>query len=249
MWLAGAKVHDLYLGTRLVALCQGQRLVARQPVANAEAGLVLATEWLGASGYRSKLRIWLSGALCRPFIVESIAGQRGAGEIDRIIQVQAQRALGRQEACRVWQERAARQGQRISIAVGEHWLGKIEQTMRGLRLPVKSIAPWWAEVLRAHSIDGRANASTSKPNGIQVLAVHDCDSLTILAGSGQGFALVRTVAPIGDATSARSALSRSLLSHDLPGASPVWATLMPDGDSTGTQHTKLALSPMAAVTP
>lgn len=249
MWLAGAKVHDLYLGTRLVALCEGQRLIARQPVPDAAAGLALAAEWLSTQAPHAKLRIWLSGALCRPFVVESVAGLRGQDEIHKVIQTQAQRALGRQAPCRVWQERAAQQGQRIAVAADESWLGKIEQTMRSLMWPVKSIAPWWAEVLRAHADDAKAKAPTSQRTGMQVLAIHDCDSLTILAGSQQGYALVRTVAPIGDAVSARSALSRSLLSQDMPDASPVWVALMTEGSASGTLRPQLALSPIVEAAP
>lgn len=251
MWLAGAKVCDLYLGTRLVALCQGQHLIARQPVSDAEAGLALAARWLSAQAPRAILRIWLSGSLCRPFVVESVQGLRGQDEIHKIMQAQAQRVLGRHEPCRVWLERAPQQGQRIAVAAAEPWLGQIEQTMR--RWPVKSIAPWWADVLRDHAVDSKANVSTCKRTGMQVLAVHDCDSLTILVGGGQGFALVRTVAPIGDAigdaVSARSALSRLLLSQDLPEASTVWVALMAEGSASGALRPQLALSPLVEPTP
>lgn len=249
MWLAGAKVHDLYLGTRLVALCEGKRLIARQPVADASTGLAVAAEWLGALAPRAKLRIWLSGMLCRPFFVEPIAGLRREEEIRKIIQTQAQRALGHQEPCRVWQDLATQPGQHIAVAARESWLGQIAQTMRSLKRPVKSVAPWWAEVLRAHSANTEAKALTSNRTDMQVLAVHDCDSLTILAGSGQGFTLVRTVAPIGDAVSARSALSRSLLSQDMPKASPVWVALMAEGSATGTLWPQQALSPILEAGP
>lgn len=249
MWLVGAKAHDLYLGTRLVALCEGQRLIARQPVPDAAAGLALAAEWLSAQAPRAALHVWLSGALCRPFVVGYVAGLRGQDEIHRIIQAQAQRALGRQDRCRVWQERAAQQGQRIAVAAGESWLEQIEQTMRSLKRSVKSIAPWWAEVLSNYAADNTAKPTNSKHPGMQVLAVRDCDSLTILAGRGRGFALVRSVAPVDDAASARSALSRLLLSQDMPQASPVWVALLAEGSASRTLWPRLAMSPIVELAP
>lgn len=249
MWLAGARVLDLYLGTRLAVLCDGNRLLERQQVPDAATGLAAAAEWLGPLAQRAKLRVWLSGALGRPFIVEAVAGLRGSDETRRVTQSQAQRALGCQEPCRVWMEQSTRHGQRVAAAASEVWLGQVEQTMAQLKWPLNSIAPWWADVLRHQSAAAKRRAMAGAGPQAWVLAVHDCDSLTVLAGAGKHFNWLRTVAPIDDAASARAALSRSMLSQNMPDATPVWVSLRTQADSTPTLQSGLSMAPIVELPP
>lgn len=245
MWSAGANPWDLYLGTRMAALCDGTRLVLREPVADADAGLRLARNWIRAESLRAGVRVWLSGALCRPFLVQATAGLRGDDEVHKVMQALAQQAMGQQAPCRVWLDSARKTGPRVAVAASEAWITQLEQSVRAATGRVRSVAPWWADVLKfaVGSASGARAASSA-----QVLAVHDCDALTVLAGAGKGFCIAHTIAPVDDEASARSALSRALLLIDMPAAQPVWVSLRrADSPPSGTPRKGLALASLAEI--
>ena len=46
MWWAGSKTHDVYLGTRAIAVCQDSERLQAQAVDGFEAAIAALREWL-----------------------------------------------------------------------------------------------------------------------------------------------------------------------------------------------------------
>jgi len=95
-------MHDLYVGTRMAALCQGGQAIFVAAVNDTDAALAALSPPLAKLGGRSKLRIWLSGGLCRPFIVPAVPGIRGTVEWQRTAAALAPQRTGLAGPCRVW---------------------------------------------------------------------------------------------------------------------------------------------------
>ena len=84
MWWAGSKPYDVYLGTRAFAVCRGVEVQHVQAVAGQHAGIEALGAWLSKGQPRRRLRVWLSGGLCRPFIVREVPGVSGEAEWQRV---------------------------------------------------------------------------------------------------------------------------------------------------------------------
>jgi len=95
------------------------------------------------------------------------------------------------------------------------------------------VRPWWAELLRSVlRRDPRA----------PMVAVHDCDSLTVLAGQGEAIDLATTLTPMADAEAADAALARVMLAVDVQDDTRRLARLTPLRERAGEPEADLALS-------
>jgi hypothetical protein len=108
----------------------------------------------------------------------------------------------------------------------------VEQADRRLR--ILSIAPWWAEVLRA---------ALKRESRVSAVAIHDCDSLVLLSGQGEAFESATALTPILDADAAGAALARQLLSRDVAQGQEMVVRLLPSGASSA--RVGMALSGLA----
>ncbi len=112
MWWVGDSL-DVYIGARRAAVCAGDRLLHDDSLPQAPHGLQAldaldavdsldavaafdvssalgkVSHWLGALRARRRIRVWLGGSLCRPFLLQGASGsalrrrgrrsRRGAG--------------------------------------------------------------------------------------------------------------------------------------------------------------------------
>lgn len=202
MWWAGSKACDLYLGTRAVAIGNDTDEAIATSTDGFEAGMLWAQSQHKEKDHSSRLRVWLSGGLCRPFLLPDLAGISGEAEIARVASRLANERTGFPGACRVWLDAAKRGEPRVAIAVEEETIGRLESGL-GSRWRIVSIQPWWAEVLRVALLRKEAPLA---------LGVQDCDSLTILVGRNGGFESATTISPILDEASANAAFARARLS-------------------------------------
>lgn len=203
---AGSSRLDLYLGVRRVGLCRGDELLAVRASEDFAGALSAGSEALRTHGQKDPVRIWLSGALCRPFIVPAGLGAKGANELLAAAKAMVPAKLGWADDCELRLEAGKREESRLAIAVPRSTLDTINQNIRPITR-IASIRPWWASVLEGQL------AGDETPTA---LGIHDGDALTVLAGSGDGFSLALTYAPIADEVSARAAWSRSILNDAVP---------------------------------
>jgi hypothetical protein len=235
VWSAGAKAHDLYLGTRAFAVCHRRERVLARPVVGFEAALAAMREWLDETPTRLTLRIWLSGGLSRSFVVQPVPGVQTEEELRRVAVTLASRLTGQLGACKVWMDHGKLEQPRVAVAVQRSDLDKLEEVVKvfGRRHRITSIRPWWSEVLRT--------ALRRQPHAAAV-ATQDCDSLTVLVGQGETFEVATTLTPVIDCETADSALARLLLSADVPEGRAVVGRLMLNRESDQEGDVTAALS-------
>lgn len=232
---AGSSVVDVYLGTRAVALCRASDLLWSGAAQGLTEALVALRGQLAACETKTKLRIWLSGGLCRPFIVPAMAGVRDAGERRRVAHAMAGSLEGLGADCQVWIEPARPGAHAVAVCMLDSTFGAVQDLLDERKLTPLSIRPWWAEVLR-HALH--------KQPSLRALSVRDCDSMTFLAGAGDGFDQAITHSPVNDEAAGAAALARSLLAADLDAASMVSAKLLTASPARVPSEVGVALAPM-----
>jgi hypothetical protein len=207
VWWAGSKVHDVYLGTRAVAVCEGAQVLVAEPADNFDAALAAFSAWLASAQGRLRVRVWLSGGLCRPFIVPDVQGVKAHAERLKVASALAAQQTGLVGECQVWLEQRKTPEASIAVAVQKDRLSQILDVMAptSRRAKLLSIRPWWSEALR--------HAVRTHPQ-VAVLGVQDCDSMTVLVGQGVRYEAASTYSPVTDAPTAQSVLTRALMARD-----------------------------------
>jgi hypothetical protein len=211
LW-AGSKPHDVYLGTRAVAVSRGTTVGLLKSVEGLEGALTLAENHLRQLPGRPKLRLWLSGGLCRPFVMPAVAAIGDINEAMKVASKLCAEKTGLIGECTVWLEAAKRDQSRIVVALETSTLLEIQKRL-GACGRVVSVRPWWAEVLRLTS-------RGAEP--VTALGVQDCDSLTVLVGASEKVTQASTSSPVMDVAAAQAAFARALMSA---GTEPIEALL------------------------
>ena len=222
MWWVGSRPHDVYLGTRGFAVRAGDGEPVWQETDGLQAGLDAFVAWLGQAQRKAKLRLWLSGGLCRPFVMQAVPGVSGEAEWQRVAVAMAPAQTGLSGPCVVWLSKSAQsEAARVAVAVEQQVLQRLQALVEdaGTRHRLVSMRPWWSEVLRVALLRDATSPA---------LAVQDCDALTVLAGTGVGFDTATTLSPIADRGSADAALARWLLTADVAADRMLRVRLSPD---------------------
>lgn len=206
MWSVGSKPVHVYLGTRRVMVSGAAGLQSQAVNGLAEARQVLRTQLQGL-GKSSRLRLWLSGGLCRPFILDALPGLVSRDEIHRVAAATAAQRTGLAAPCRLWIEPRPVIGDRVVVAMNAQVYDQLHDSFREAGHAALSVRPWWAELL--------PGAAAKTTDAATCLAVRDCDSVTLLFGAGAEVALASTYAPVADDSSAKAIVARTLVSSGL----------------------------------
>lgn len=209
MWSVGSEPVHAYLGTRRVMVSGAAGMQSQAVNGLAEALDALRTQ-MQDLGKRSRLRLWLSGGLCRPFILDALPGLVSRDEVHRVAAATAAQRTGLAAPCRLWIEPRPGMGDRVVVAMSEQVYGQLNDIFREAGHAALSVRPWWAELLPG-AVAKTADAATC-------LAVRDCDSVTLLFGVGAEVALASTYAPVADDGSAKAIVARTLVSSGLADA-------------------------------
>lgn len=237
---AGSSVADVYLGARAVAVCRASGPAWSARTEGFAEAVAMLREQLAAGDTTTRLRLWLSGGLCRPLIVPTVPGLRKADELRQVAHAMAGSIEGLGAACQVWVE-PARPGVRpVAVCMLDSTFSAVQKMLLERKLTALSIRPWWADVLR--------HALCRQPS-LRALSVRDCDSVTFLAGAGDDFDEAVTHSPVHDEAAGAAAIARSLLAADLDADSAVSATLAIAGPAREPAEVGVALAPMLEMTP
>jgi hypothetical protein len=212
----------VYLGTRVVAACTAGGPVAASRIDGVAAAMDFLQRWSQEQPRPPKLRIWLSGGLCRPFMLPRIAGS-SAAELEKIAVSLVPEQIGWFEPVTVRVDMQRNSGQAVAVAVKSRTLDELRQALGTPRREPVSIQPWWAEVLRI---------STAKHPHAQCLAVQDCDSVCVIAGEGPFTRSASVVTPIEDRTAAEAAIARLRFTQGIS-SPPLLARLNIEGQTDG----------------
>lgn len=207
---------DVYLGSRALLVADGAGTpLHAQGIEGAdgvdgfdgfEEAVTALETWLGDRADRPRLRLWLGGALARPFLFKPAAAVRSTDEALRIARALAPERTGLAAPCEVWLDGGADAG--IAVALPTVVRERLLRLAAGGRpARVAAIRPWWSEPLRA---------GLARDAATTVVAVQDCEALTVLAGAGGAFTVATTLAPLPAREAAGAALTRLLLAHDVP---------------------------------
>jgi hypothetical protein len=171
---------------------------------------------------RIPARVWLSGALARPFLVPSVAGLRHQREALEVARSLCAAATGLNGTTRIWLH-DWRAGQPcLAVAVEDSVIDMIETGAKSGAVRIASIQPWWTQALNA------LFAGDTPPSTV---AVDDGDSL-IVVGAADGAVTSASAYGRMDATQARATVTRAAFLDGRQGAS---TALVRRPESTGNR--------------
>jgi hypothetical protein len=194
---------DVYLARDAVATLGTDGVLWHGRCGSAADGMQVVGAQLRGAGSPKALRVWLSGALCRPVRLAAIAGKLTRAECLQLWESAARTASGLEGSCSVMFD-AGRDGESVvAVVVEEATLEAIADASRSLRARIASIRPWWAE---AQAAALRANA------GLRAFAAWEGAALTMLVGDGSNIISAQTMYPIDDVDAATAAFARGQVS-------------------------------------
>ena len=237
LW-AGSEPSQIYLGqTRVGVWSTSSPDVGVQWLSaeSAQDGWARGIERLRQDGQpkRQRVKVWLSGALARPFVFEPVQGLRRWSEALQVAAGLAPDATGLEGPCEVWLDDWAPGKSCIAVAVDRGLRELIESSAKTEKLRLTAIRPWWAEALREVV---RAEASTTG-----LLAVEEVDALTVLSGDGGVLAAASCYSPRPDSTQTEALLTRALMAANVMSANGRRASLREE-EELGREGTSEAVA-------
>ncbi|MFX1678920.1 hypothetical protein PV762_06785 [Mitsuaria sp. CC2] len=217
MWWAGkrasARTAIAYAGERAVRLSLGGALLVAADVDGRESALAALSAGIRDLPRGTSLRVTVSGAVCRPFLLPEVAGVAGEGvagksEWTAIAAALVEDRVGLPAGSPVWLD-GGQSSPKMAVAIDAAWRDALV-ALDGRSL--KSVRPWWALAIES-TLEGRA-VSTSVSTVAAGLAVADSDELVLLIAEGDTYRVAQTY-PL-DGESATVVLNRALVTHDLP---------------------------------
>ncbi|MDH0867072.1 hypothetical protein [Mitsuaria sp. GD03876] len=207
-----------YAGEGAVRLAQGGVLMASARVDGREAALAaLAAGWKDVPA-GTRLRVAVSGAVCRPYLLPEVEGVTGEADWAAIAASLVEESTGLPSDSPVWLD-AGQASPRLAVAIDAAWLRGLE-SLAGRRL--ESVRPWWAmaiDAARAASASATASPSPAAgaAGGRHGLAVADSEALVLLLAEGDTYRVAQTYTLDGEPADA--VLNRALVTHDWPAES------------------------------
>lgn len=168
-----------------------------------------------------RTRLWLSGALVRPFVLQSIEGLRNATEAFRLATAVAPERTGLDGTCAVWMDRWRPGEATACAAMNQELRNEIEASCAPHRRILSGLGPWWVMALRSVLAD--------ESRSTRLVAIDDTDAVTILCGRGGEFTSAMSVLPKPDHTQIRPMVARMASSEDIAPGESVFACLPPEG--------------------
>lgn len=215
MWLAGNKRPPLavYLCSDGFSVARGKTVLHSRAGQGLNAIVETLRQWLLANPMRCDMEIYLSAALCRPFIA-NIPGILTGTEAEVAWQAAASLRTGFGRECRIWKEELLANGGQIAAAMETSTFQELLSLRNlGFRYPrATSIKPAWSEWLRV---------AMSKDPTAECVILHEPDAVSVLAGNGPQFETATSVINNGDGAWMRASIERLLLVAQSEGKSPV----------------------------
>lgn len=183
MWWAGSRL-DLYLGLKRCLAMDGAGVLLDATCVSPADGLAALASCLGRQPARRPACLWLSGALCRPFVLAGLKSFRSADEVDTAAAAMGGAALDADDV-RCWLQPPGRGAETcLGVVAAEALAALAEQTLKPRIRGRLRLSPWWAEATRL-------------PVGEDAwLVIEEGDSLTALQAQQGQVVSTRTAAPL-----------------------------------------------------
>lgn len=170
---------DVFLGLTNRAVSVDGRVVVLEgtggPIEALDGFLERVLKEVPARWTRPSARVWLSGALARPFIFGPVEGLKRWHEVLALAKTRAADATGIVEGCEVTVEDWPALHSTLAVAVGSSLLDALESGAQRVGVRLKSIRPWWA-MAAEHLLGARNDGALT--------AITDPDSLVVLTSQG-----------------------------------------------------------------
>lgn len=219
---AGTEPWDLYLGVTSSGLADRQHgPIWKSHVDPLLAVQVRLTELRNhVSGiWKPCVRVWMSGALLRPFIVEPLAGSSGEREAMAVATARAAEATGLAESASVWLDSTYASKPRMAVAYSDNLVAALIDAATSRKLKLLTVRPWWALALD--------EALQHKPN-LVVFAAEDVDSTTVLVSQADRWLVAETSCPPPLGSRLQAIIARRAFLADSPLSETWHARLDPE---------------------
>jgi hypothetical protein len=162
---------------------------------------------------RPAIRVWLSAAWARPFVVAPVAGLRRWREALQIAQAQAPEQTGLEGDLKVELEDWPGDHPAVAVAADASVISRIETKAAARKLAVRSIRPWFCRAMGAQSACLEA----------ALVAIEDADALTVFVQIRGHLVLARSYTPRPDGETQAALLTRLALAESIVGTD--WLTI------------------------
>jgi hypothetical protein len=223
VWSAGSEVLDVYLGRTEGGVARGGERLFWQPHASLEAGLAALFAHAAAAPRsrwrrKAKVRVWLSGALARPFLCGPVQGLKRWSEVEALAAATAPDATGLDAPCAIQVEAWPNPNAVLAVALDMATRDAIETAANEHGIALQSIRPWWAAALNHLLADG---------SHARLLAIAEDDALTLLGIDSGRFDAASAYVPGPSGQQAESLLARLALTSGAAPESVVRARMAP----------------------
>jgi hypothetical protein len=228
-------VAQAFLGQSCVALARPGEPLRDAQTDNAAQGWGQLLAWLTEAGptagrrrRRPHVRLWVSGALARPWLVPPVAGMQHRREAYEVAQSLVADATGLDTPCVLWLAAWTAGRRCAAVAMEQPTLEVIESAARQSGVHVDGIRPWWSAALEQalRSRDHPLQLPTAHtPDSLQWLAVDDLESVTVLGGPPGEIVYANTYMPGMDSAALGATLARLRVSYSLDEGSALLARL------------------------
>ncbi|KQV95046.1 hypothetical protein ASC91_25810 [Pelomonas sp. Root1237] len=181
-------------------LAQGETLVYAATATDPEDAIRGLADAITLLPRGTRLQVFVSGAICRPFLIPAVEGARDAMDWAAIAATLVEGATGLPSDSLVWMD-DGQSSPRFAVAMHPTWQGHMQRACGSM---VENLKPWW--VLAVDQV----RSSGDSRHG---LAVFDSDALVLLVAEG-GTYLEAQAYPLLD-EDPDALLRRALITHDL----------------------------------
>ena len=222
---AGSEPWDLYLGVDACGLARAAYKPGNTPAwqmhTDVEQSIVSAVKEIRARHgrwRRPRVRVWLSGALARPFVVEAVAGLKSLVEAQALAAAMASDATGLEGECEVWLSALPRNDRALAVAMTLPLHQAIVSAARQARVTLACIRPWWARAL---------NETLAQSPDVELFAAEDSDAMVVIGAQGHAWSVAAAYAPKPAPRQHESLISRRVLAQGIAPSSIARVRMQP----------------------
>jgi hypothetical protein len=182
---------DLYLDSVSNGLARQGQPPIWEPHPNPAQGVVNGMTRLRAQqrGWlRPRVRVWLSGALARPFVMAQVAGLKGRPEAMALAAATASGATGLEPepAPEIWLDGLPLTGPVVSVAMPRNLHQSVLDAAIASRVKLESLRPWWSAAL---------SDALMQERDIELFAAQDTEAVTVLVAKDNAWLAADTYTP------------------------------------------------------
>lgn len=191
MWLGRYKMVEVYLGTTTLGVRRGQNLIDWYPVPDIDTALVILSDSLKRSANQHvQLRVWLSAAYSRPFLLSADCGAKTRPEALALANASAAVLTGYNTDVLIWLDYWHIGTACAAVAMPKNIFVRLRDMCLEHRVRLVSVKPWWSlaiGIVQALSRKNEASIcwSVAEPDGLtngiaktgQMLEMNSCELL------------------------------------------------------------------------